>query len=479
MSLKKQTFYGVFWMFADTILLKGISFFAVLILARILGPKDFGLIGMISIFIAIGTSLIDSGLSSSIIRTENANESDYSTIFYLNIGVSCIIYLIIFFAAPVVAYFFDQEILTQILRLYCLSFFMAAMSSIHLAILEKEMQFKKIMFSNIPSSIVSFIIGIGLGYLGYGVWSIVWMYLTSQIIRSIFLWHFTKWRPKYIFSIERMKHHYKFGYKLLVSGLLDTGFKNIYFVLIGKYFSVQTLGYFERASTLNDYPVNSITGIINKVTFPLLSKIKSEKEKISSLYKQMLQLTFFVTTPAILGAAAISKPLFILILGKQWLDAVPLFNIICLASIFYPIHSFNISVFKVYGRSDLFLKLEIIKKIVTVICIICAFYFGIKGLVWSMVFSSFFSLLINTHYSGNMINYSTKSQFFDLLPTLMTSGFIYFVMLFFVKLLYMASLYIQIIIPVLAGLFLYIFINIISRSKNILLTKNLIDGFKL
>ncbi len=465
MSLKKQTFSGLIWMFADTFLLKGVSFVTMIILARLLGPKEFGLIGMISVFIAVGNSLVDSGLSSSIIRSKKIDDSDLSTIFYLNIVISFIVFIVLFISAQTIAEFFQQEILKNIIRLYCFSFLISAFSSVQLAILSKEMQFRRIMQYNIPGVLLGVIVGINLGYNGYGAWCIVIMILTTQIVQSIVLWSFSDWKPSFSFSIEKMKFHYNFGYKLLLSGILDTFFRNIYNFLIGKFFSLQSLGYYERANTFNDYPVNIVTGIINKVSYPLLSKIQNDKDKISSVYKQMIQLTFFVTTPLMLGAAAIAKPLFNLVLGKNWLPAVPLFQIICLASIFYPIHSFNISVLKVYGRSNLFLKLEILKKIIITISIIIAFQYGIIGLVWSSVATSFFALLINTHYSREIINYTTKRQLFDITPILLTSTLVYLIMSFLVIQLEKWSEYLQIIIPSIVGFLVYLSIHYIIKSS--------------
>lgn len=471
---KKQTISGLFWTFADTFLLRGFSFIGTLVIARLLGPAEFGLIGMISIFIAIGTSLVDSGLSSSLIRTQNADDTDFSTVFYLNLGMSFMVYLCLYFAAPYIANFYSQPILTDIIRLYCISFIISAFSSIQLAILDKEMLFRKMMLCNIPGVLIGVTGGIALGFWGYGVWSIVWMYLTIQFIQSLFLWSFSKWKPSLTFSKERMKYHYSFGYKLMLSGLLDTVFKNIYNILIGKFFSVKSLGYYERANTFNEYPVSILTNIISRVSYPLMAKMQMEKEKLASVYKQILQFTFFITAPLMLGAAAIAKPLFLLVLGIQWLPAVSFFKIICLGSILYPIHAFNINVLKVSGRSDLFLKLEIVKKIIVFISIIIAFRFGIYGLVWSSVVTSFLSLLINTYYSSNLISYTTKNQLLDMFPTFCISLLVYIIMTYLVSLLQIYSMYLQIFLPVIVGFLVYLFFSYLIKSAPLLLAIKLL-----
>lgn len=479
MSLKKRTFSGLIWTFVDAFVLKGLSFVAIIILARLLGPAEFGLVGMITVFIAIGTSLVDSGLSSSIIRTKNADDSDYSTVFYLNLFMSAVVYCLLFFMAPYIAAFYDQEILTNLIRLYCLSFVISAFSSVQLALLNKEMQFQKMAIFNIPGTIIGVIVGISLGYLGYGVWSIIWMYLATQFFQALTFWLFSKWKPSLTFSKFKAKYHYSFGYKLMLSGLLDTVFNNIYNVVIGKFFSVQSLGYYERAKSFNDYPVNILTGIIGKVSYPLLAQIQDEKEKVASVYKQLLQFTFFITAPLMLGMAAIGNPLFFLILGEKWIPAVPFFQILCITGMFYPIHAFNISVLKVYGRSDLYLRLEIIKKTIITISIIIAFQFGIYALVWSSVVVSLIGLVINTYYSSPMIYYNTKKQFSDMLPILLKAGVMSGIMFVIVFLLKEHSKYLQLITASIIGFLFYFLINFLLKAPQLIFAINLIKRKKI
>ncbi|HAV02256.1 MAG TPA: flippase, partial [Chryseobacterium sp.] len=428
MSLKKQTFSGVIWTLADILFLKGLTFIASIILARLLGPTEFGLIGMVSVFISIGVLLVNSGLSSSIIRAQDADDRDFTTVFYLNLIISLVVFFLFYMAAPYIAKFYEQAVLTDIIRLYSFSFLFTALSAVQLAILNKMMLFKKIMLLNIPGTVIGVIIGIALGYYGYGVWSIVWMFLATQFINTLFIWFFSAWKPGLHFSLEKMKYHFGFGFKLLLSGLLNIVFNNVYNVVIGKFFTVQSLGYFERARTFSDYPVTILSGVIDKVTYPLLAKIQDERDRIAGVYKQLLQFSFFITAPLMFGAAGIAYPLFELVLGDQWLPAAEYFQIICLASMFYPVHNFNINILKVYGRSDLFLKLEILKKIVLVVGILVAFPFGILGLIWSTVITSIISLLINMHYSSDMINYSPSRQLTDMVPAFLT-GILTFVII--------------------------------------------------
>lgn len=467
MSLKKQTLSGLVWTFMDTFFVSGLSFVAMIYIARILGPTEFGLIGMISVFIGIGTSMVDSGLSSSIIRTKDADNRDFSTVFYLNLGMSSMVFAIMFISAPFIAKFFSQPILTGVVRLYCFSFIISAFSAIQLAQLNREMEFKKIAKYNAPGTLAGIIVGIFLSLIGYGVWSIVWMQLTKQLVQSLILWISSSWKPTLCFSKEKMKYHYGFGYKLMLSGLLNTVFENSYNIVIGRFFTVQSVGFFERARSFNNYPVTTLTGIIGKVTYPLLSKIQGEQERISRVYKQLLQFSFFITAPFMLGAAAIAKPLFLLVLGEQWLAAVPYFQILCLASIFLPIHSFNLNMLKVYGRSDLFLKLEILKKSVIMVGIVIALPFGIIALVWSSVIASFIALLINTHYSQKLIDYKTGRQLLDMLPTFLIAGTVAAGMLLVAKVLPQQNLWLQVIVPTILGVIVYLGISLVLKRPSI------------
>ena len=390
-----------------------------------------------------------------------------------------LIYGVLFFSAPYVAAFYEQPILINIIRVYCLTFIVSGFSSVQLAILNKQMRFREIMLWNIPGTLVGITIGISMAYSGYGVWSIVWMYLSSQIIQSLVMWLFSSWKPNFCFCMEKAKYHYGFGYKLMLSGLLDTVFKNIYNVLIGKFFSIQSLGYYERAKSFNEYPVTILTTVINKVTYPLLAQIQNDKERISDIYKQILQFTFFITAPLMFCGAGLAKPLFLLVLGEEWLPAVPFFKILCIAAIFYPVHVFNINIFKVYGRSDLFLKLEVIKKIVIVCSIIVSFNFGIIGLVWSSVFTSCFALIINMYYSGQMISYPTHKQILDMLPILISAGLMAGIIMVLISLLNNYNLYLQISISAFAGVIVYLGINYLIKSRPLMFTIQLLKDLKI
>tara|TARA_R110002051_G_scaffold238375_2_gene299112 strand:+ start:2392 stop:3831 length:1440 start_codon:yes stop_codon:yes gene_type:complete len=478
-TLKKQTFSGVLWTFMDTFFVKGIMFIAMILLARWIGPEDFGLIGMIAVFVAIGRSLTDSGMTNSLIRTKEPDQSDFSTVFIVNIVMSLLVYAIVYFTAPFIADFFGHKILIKIIRIYCLLFLIIAFSAVQLAILTKRMEFKKITKINFPSTLLGVALGLYLGYNEFGVWSVIWMYLSTELVRSVLLWFFSNWKPKFIFSKSKFKFHFKFGYKLVISGLLDTVFKNIYNVLIGKYFSAQMLGFYERSKQFSEYPSATLTGVISKVTYPMLSQIQKDPKRLESIYRKLIRVSFFIIAPLMLGAAAIAKPLFLMLLGDEWLPAVLFFQILTLAMMLYPIHAFNLNILQVYGRSDLFLKLEIIKKIVITVTVFLAFQFGIMGLVWSSVFTSFAGLGINMFYSSKLIDYPVFKQIEDLSITLIIAIFVAFLMYKTTTLLPNALNIVQIILASLVGVIVYLGINYLVKTSplhqaiSLLKTRNL------
>jgi O-antigen/teichoic acid export membrane protein len=455
---------GAIWTFIDILINKGAYFIATIVLAGILGPKEFGLIGMIMLFISIGNTLIDSGMSTSLIRSNNVTENEYSTVFITNILMSVLVYLILFFIAPFIASFYEQPILINVIKWYCLGFVITSLRSIHNVKLMKEMEFRKITILNLPGIIISVIIAIWMGYKGYGIWSLVSLFLINQFISTVLFWLFIKWKPSFYFDFANYKDHFKFGYKLTLSALLNTVFENIYNILIGKFYNVKTLGFYERAYTFNNYPVSILSGIILKVSLPSLTSIKGDEVRLQKAYKSIMQMSFLISASGLAFAALLAHQIVKLVLGEQWLPIVPLFQVLSISFMFYPIHSLNINILSIFGRSDLFLKLEVVKKIMILIVVAICFNFGVIGLVWSSVINSILALIINTHYSGRFLNYPTKNQLLDLLPTLATVLVTVSIVYGFQMVIAPTNLILQIVISFVIGL---LTILIISERTNL------------
>ena len=417
-QLKDKAKSGLFWNVFDTFFMKGILFVVQLLLAKKLGPSAFGIIGMITLLINLGNLLIDSGLGSSLIRTTDTDEMDYNTVFYTNVALAVFLYLTFYLLAPYFAAFYNEVTLTKIIRIYSLGFIISSLNLVQLALLNKQMAFKKIALLNFISTLTGISIGLAMCYQGMGIWSLVYMYLGSQCSSAIVYYIFSNWRPRLMFSKIKFSYHIHFGYKLVCSGLIDIFFKNIYYVIIGRCFSVNMLGYYERANTYNQYPVSTLSGIIGTVSYPLLATIKNDPIKVSEVYRLIFKASFFVTAPVMVMLAALAPELFSFVLGSQWEAAVPFFQIICLSSILYPLQVFNVNILKVYGQSHLFLKLEILKKLFLIVILILSYPFGIYVFVASSIVNAVIGYLLNSHYCGKYIHYSTKEQFKDGIPTL-------------------------------------------------------------
>jgi O-antigen/teichoic acid export membrane protein len=420
-SLKQKTISGLFWTFSQQFGVQIINLVVSVILARLLMPSDFGLIGMLAIFIGVGATLIDSGLTSSLIRTSEPDQQDFSTVFFINLVGSGIIYLIVFITAPLIAAFYDQPILTSLVRVYSISFIFNAFGSVQVTRLTKEMNFKLQMMVQIPSLVGGGLIGVVLALLGYGVWSLVFMNLFQSFLSSFQLWMRTGWRPNFSFNKERFKYHFNFGYKLTLSSLLEIIFSNAYNLIIGKYFSVAQLGFYTRADTLKQIPVQNVSMALNKVTYPIFSSIQHNNVHLKSVYKRLIQQVLFWLAPVLISLIVVAEPFFRFLLGDKWLPAVPYFQILCGVGIMYPINGYNLNILKVKGRSDLFLRLEIIKKAIVTVGIIAALQFGIYGLLYFQLIFSFLGYFINTWYSGKLINYTVGDQLKDILPSLILS----------------------------------------------------------
>lgn len=415
-TLKKQAISGVFWSSLQQFGSQGIGFIVSIVLARLLLPAEFGLIAMIGIFMGIGATLMNAGLASSLIRTDNPTQEDYSTVFYFNLVGSLLMYILIYFTAPFIATFYKQEILVTIIRWYAIIFIINAFAIIQTTRLTKLLDFKTQMKISIPATILSGIVGVIMAYLGYGVWSLVVMAITQSLASTIQLWIYSNWMPSWVFNKEKFKYHFKYGYKLTLSGVLDTLFVNVYIIIIGKIFAPAQVGFYQRANTLKQLPVTNIGAILNKVTFPLFAEIKNDDVRLKNVYKKIMQVVLFLVAPLLLIMAALAEPLFRFLFTEKWLPAVPYFQILVFNGILYPIHSYNLNILKVKGRSDLFLKLEIMKKTLVLIVVLVSFQFGIYGLLYGSVLTSVLAFLINTHYTGKYLNYTSWEQAKDLIP---------------------------------------------------------------
>jgi O-antigen/teichoic acid export membrane protein len=423
-SLKDKTIHGFKWSFTDNIVNSGITFLVGLVLARLLSPDEFGIIGMITIFIAISNSFIDSGFSNALIRKTDAKDIDYNTVFYFNIAVGLFFYCALYFGATIISSFFNEPVLIPVTRVVGIVLIINALSIIQRTIFVKQIDFKTQTKASFLSSILSGIIGIGMAFGGCGIWSLVGQQISRQFGNTLFLWIYSSWRPSWEFSKESFKEMFGFGSKLLLSGLLDTIYVNIYYLVIGRFFTANQLGQYTRADQFSSIFSSNLTSVVQRVSYPALSSIQEESEQLKSVYRKIIKTIMLVSFTCMLGLAAIAKPLLFVLIGEKWSFAVEYLQIICFSRMLYPLHALNLNILQVKGRSDLFLKLEIIKKIIGVIPIALCIIGGIKVMLYGGICISLFSYILNSYYSASLIDYSTKEQVKDILPTFCISFFV-------------------------------------------------------
>ena len=449
-SLKNRAVHGAKWSFIDNISNSGVTFLVGLILARLLTPAEYGIMAMIAIFIAVSNSIVDSGFSNALIRKVRIDRVDYNTVFVFNLIVSIVLYILLYTSAPAISLFFKEPVLTNVLRVIGLILIVNALGIIPRTILVRGIDFKTQTKVSIKSSVSSGLVGVGMAIMAIGVWSLVWQQLSRQILNSLFLWIFCKWIPRWEFSIKSFKEMFGFGYKLLLSGLLDTLYKNIYYVIIGRCYSPAQLGQYSRAEQFNMIFSSNLTSIVQRVSYPVLSSIQEEPERLREAYRQIIKTTMLVTFACMLGLAAVAKPLIIILIGEKWLPAVSFLQIICFSGMLYPLHAINLNILQVKGRSDLFLKLEIIKKTIAVFPILIGIFYGIEYMLWGSVLTSFIAYFLDSYYSADLIRYSTIEQIRDVLPVFTVSFTIAAVMWLFSLL--DISVYIQLPTQIIVGL---------------------------
>lgn len=420
-SLKSKSFSGSVWSLADNITGSGITFIVGLFLARLLTPEEYGVIGIIMIFIAVFNSIVDSGFSNALIRKNDATDEDYNTVFFFNLIISLVLFGVLYAFAGVISSFFMIPILVPVTKVMASIVIINAFAIIQRTILVKNIDFKTQTKVSLIASIVSGIVGIGMALSGYGVWSIVGQQISRQLMNSVFLWVFNRWRPGWKISVKSFKELFGFGWRLLVSGLIDTIWKQIYQVVIGKCYSAETLGQYTRAEQFNTIFSSNLTAVVHRVSYPVLSKIQDENERLKQAYRKVIKTTMLFTFPCMFGLAAIAEPMILVLIGDKWLQCVHYLQIICFSGVFYPLHALNLNMLQVKGRSDIYLVLEIVKKIIAVGPILLGIFINIYWMLLGSVFTGFIAYYLNGHFSGKEIGYPCREQVRDIMPAFLIS----------------------------------------------------------
>lgn len=423
MTLKEKTITGVLWSAIDNFSANSVNFVVGIILARLLIPREFGLIGMITIFIAVSQTFIDSGFGRALVRKKHCSQTDYSTVFYYNMAMGILLYVMLYFAAGPISNFFEEPLLKPMVRVLGLTLIIKSLTMIQNVTLSRRIDFKLKAKISVISSVISGLLGVGMAYTGYGVWSLVGRMIADAFLTSLLLWLWNRWKPSLVFSKASFTELFGFGSKLLLSAIINTVYGNIYLLVIGKYFSAQQLGYYTRANQFKNYPSNNIVNTMSRVTYPVLAQLQDDPVKLKSGYKQMIKTTTFITFILMTGMAAIAEPMVITLIGEQWRPSIIYLQMLCFVGMMLPLHSINLNMLQVQGRSDLFLKLEIIKKLLAVPVIFIGILYGIEVMIAGIMINSLIAYYLNSYWSGRMINYSMREQIKDILPSLLVAFF--------------------------------------------------------
>lgn len=424
MNLKERTIRGLAWSFIGDIADKAIAFVIGIVLARLLSPREYGLVGMATIFIVLTRPFINSGFRQALIRKTNCDDTDYSTVFYFNFFVGILTYIILFFSAPLISTFFKEPQLIKIIRLIGLIIIIDAATIIQTTMLSKELNFKRQTLINVSSEIISGLVGIYLAFKGLGVWSLVYRTLTQYALGSACYWYLNRWKPKKVFSKSSFKEMFGFGSNLLITGIIEQFYYNIYNLIIAKFFSARELGLYSRADMFKDMASTNLSEIVGRVIFPVLVNFQNEPERLASNYKKILTTILFITSILMACMAASAKYLVLTLIGEKWVDSIGYLQLLCFVGIFYPLHALMRTLLYVSGKSRLFLYLQIFSKLLAIPTIIIGIFFGIKIMIAGMIIAAAIEYLVKAFYSGKIINYSVWRQIGDFLPILLFSAFI-------------------------------------------------------
>ena len=418
---RKVVASNIVWRLLERFGAQIVSFIVSIVLARLLDPVVYGTVAIVTVFTAIFQVFVDSGFGAALIQKKDADELDFNTVFYFNLSTCALLYLVMFFLAPVIAKFYDNDQLTAIIRVLSIILVISGFKSIQSTYVAKHLQFKKFFWATLVGTVLSAVIGIFLAYKGFGVWALIAQNLINQGVDTILLWIFVKWRPKKQFSFARLKTLFSYGWKLLMSSLLDVGYNQARALIIGKKYSAEDLAYYNRGEQIPNLAVTNINSSIDSVLFPSMSSANEDKERVKQMLKRSINVACFILMPIMVGIAVCADSFVAVLLTEKWYPCIPYLRIFCAIYAFYPIHTANLNAMKAMGRSDYFLKLEVIKKVIGLGLLAGMMWINIEAIVWSLLIINVLSLFINTWPNSKILNYSFFEQMKDMLPSIILS----------------------------------------------------------
>lgn len=471
-NFQGKVFLSFLWGGVEKVSLQLVTFVIGIILARLLSPADYGLIAMTTVFVAISQSVGDAGFSAALIRKQDRTELDYSTVFLINILLSAFMCGLLVLASPYIADFYKEPLLKPIICLNGLYILLLSFLTVQSTRLLADLQFKQRSIINIITSLTVGVISLIMAYSGLGVWSLVYPQFVAVALGGILHWKFQHWFPKIQFSIKTAKEMFSFGSKLMLSNLLDTMYNNLVPIVIGKKMSSAQLGLYSRAQTFSTLPSTTITGVLAIVVFPVLSQIQSDDEKLYFFYRRMLRMVAYIVFPLMTGVAVLAHPLVITLVTAKWEQSVVLLQVLSIAMALYPIHGLNLNLLQVKGRSDLFLKLEVIKKVLGVLILIISMQHGVIAICLGILIHSVIALFINTHYTGKILSLGFFQQMKDLLPSGIYSLLMGVIIYFTISLFH--SSYLQLTVGFIVGVLSYLGISLLTHSQELQYCKHVL-----
>ena len=416
-SLKDKTVKGVGWSAADAFLGQGVTFLVGIVLARLLSPEEYGLIGIVTIFTTILLGFVDSGFSNALIRKQTVTDDDYNTMFIVNMVMSMLMCLLLYLSAPAIAHFFERPQLVILTRVMGLLLIFQSLSYVQYTILSRNIDFKTKTKASLIAAIISGVIGIAMAFMGFGVWALVVQLLSRQLMYSVCLWIFNRWWPRLSFSTESFSYMWGFGWKLLLSGLLDRVWTQLYQTVVGKCYSPATLGQYTRSKEYANIFSANLSSIVQRVSFPVIAQVQDDKERMVAAYRHIIKTTMFVTAIIMIGLGAVAEPLIYCLIGPQWNQAASFLPLICISMSLYPLHAINLNMLQVQGRTDIFLYLEIIKKVIAFLPLGLGVFVGIYWMLVGTIITGVIAFFFNSYYSGPSLGYSSWMQIKDISPS--------------------------------------------------------------
>jgi len=478
-SLRKKTIAGALWKFGERVSGQIVSFIVSIILARLLLPEDYGIIALVSVFITICDKLVVSGFATSLIQKKDADNLDFSTVFFFSVAMSLALYALLFFGAPLLADFYsayDRMMLIAVIRVMGIQVIATAVNSVQLAYVSRTMQFRKTLSSSLTATVLSAAVGIWMAYAGYGVWALVAQYCVNVVTVMIVLWIVVRWRPVLAFSAERFKSLFAYGWKIFVASIIKVLYNDLRSLVIGKFYTASDLAYYNKGQSFPQLVESNVSGTIESVLFPAISKRQTSTEDMLAILRRAIKTSTFILMPLLAGLAAVAEPLTVILLTEKWLPSVPYMQIICFTFMMMPIEIDNLQAIKAMGRSDIALKLEIIKKIIGVTLLVASIPFGVMTIAISLLVGAVINAIVDAIPNKKLLGYGVGKQVLDILPSLLMSAAM-FACVYPLKMLPLGNIPV-LAIQIVTGIVVYVLLSLLTKNESIRYILTIIKGVR-